>query len=241
MQYIPLKTRILQPPQDDLYAVLDEVLGRIKEGDIIAISSKVVSLHEGHCVTMQGVKKMDLVAQEAELVIPRPYWSSPLTVKHGAFIGAAGVDESNANGHYVLLPKNPFLSAENIYTHIQKQCPMRTFGVIITDSHSAPLRRGALGVAIGWWGFKPTINHVGKPDLFGREMRVEVSNLADALAAGAGIVMGETNECQPVVIIRGAPHVTFVEGNTKKELCVPFADDTFRVLYEAWVSKDARP
>jgi dihydrofolate synthase / folylpolyglutamate synthase len=236
MQYIPVKTRIFQPPQDDLFAVLDESLADVREGDIVAISSKVVAIHEGNCLPVEGVDKKELVAQEAELCIPRTYWSSPLTIKHSAFIGTAGIDESNADGHYILLPQNPFISAKNIHHYLTSRFHIKNVGVVITDSHSSPLRRGAMGVAIGWWGFKPTINHVGKPDLFGRDFRIEVSNIADALAAGAGLVMGETNECQPVVIIRGTPDMTFVDTDTKDELFVSFEDDTFRVLYEDFLT-----
>jgi F420-0:gamma-glutamyl ligase len=236
MQYIPIKTRILLPPKDNLFSVLDESLHGVEEGDIIAVSSKIVAIHEGACLPIEGTNKSELIAKESELSVPRSYWPSPLTVKCGAFIGTAGIDESNANGYYVLLPREPFLRAEEIHTYLKKRFGLEEVGVIITDSHSAPLRRGATGVSIGFWGFKPTINYVGTPDLFGREMKIEVANLADSLAAGAGVVMGETDQCQPVVIIRGTPEVTFMEGNLKDELIVGFENDTFRVLYERFLS-----
>jgi F420-0:gamma-glutamyl ligase len=235
VEYIPVKTRILKPPQDDLFKILNESLTDIKSGDIVAISSKVVAIHEGACVPIEGTDKTALVTKEAELAIPRDYWPSPLTVKCNAFIGTAGVDESNGSGYYILLPRNPFLSAELIHQYLVKKFGVTDICVIITDSHSAPLRRGAMGVAIGFYGFLPIINHVGKPDLFGREMRIEVSNLVDALAAGAGVVMGETNESQPVVILRGTPGVTFAAGRQDKEFMVDFKEDTFRVLYEKWL------
>ena len=232
MLCIPIKTRVLEPPQDDLYAVLDESLFNVREGDIIAVSSKVVAIHEGRCLPIESAHKQDLIREEAELLIPRSYWPSPLTIKHSAFIGTAGIDESNANGHYILLPKDPFASAEKIHAYLKTRFNIHTVGVIIIDSHSAPLRRGALCVSIGFWGFAPTTNHVGEPDLFGREFKIEVSNLADALAASAGIVMGETDECQPVVVIRDVPKVAFTEEPKKDDLFVPPKEDTFRVLYE---------
>ena len=236
MKFIPVKTRILQPPKDNLFLVLDESLLEVKEGDVVVVSSKVVSIHEGNCVLASGTDKKSLIAKEAQFSIPRPYWPSPLTVAHNAFIGTAGIDESNANGHYVLLPENPFLSAKYIYDYLIDRFNLQNIGVVISDSHSSPLRRGAMGVAIGWWGFAPTINHVGKPDLFGREFKIEVSNIADAIAAGAGLVMGETDECQPVVIVKEIPNLTFLEGNTKDELFVSPKDDTFRVLYEDFLT-----
>ncbi len=234
MHYLPIKTRIMEPPKDDLFEVLNESLHDIQEGDIVAVSSKVVAISEGACVPIEGTDKTALILQESELSIPRTYWPSPLTVKCGAFIGTAGIDESNGHGYYVLLPRDPFLSAQQIHQYLKDRFKIKNIGVVITDSHSAPLRRGATGVSVGFWGFSPTINHVGKPDIFGREMRIEVSNLADALAAGAGIVMGETDECQPIVIIRDTPDVTFVEGNLKEELIVGFENDTFRVLYDSF-------
>lgn len=235
MQFISIKTRILTPPKDNFLEVLGESLSDVKEGDIVAISSKVVSIHEGNCIEIDTVDKRELLEEEADVCIRREYWSSPLTIKNSAFIGTAGIDESNANGYYVLLPKDPFFSAKYIYEYIKNKFGLKQFGVLITDSHSSPLRRGATGISIGFWGFRPTINHIGEPDLFGREFKIEVSNLIDGIAAGANIVMGETNECQPIVLVRGVPKIKFSEGDFKDEVFVDFKDDTFRVLYERFL------
>lgn len=235
MQLIPIKTRVVNPPQDDLFEVFDESLKDIQEKDIIVISSKIVAIGEGNCVPVEGTDKQALVEAEAELAIPRAYWPSPLTIKCNAFIGTAGIDESNAAGYFVLLPKNPFESAEKIYNYIKEKYKLREFGVVISDSHSSPLRRGATGISIGYWGFAPTINHVGEEDIFGRELRIEVTNLVDGIAAGANVVMGETDERQPIVIARGVPSVTYVDGNKKDDHMVALEEDTFRVLYERFL------
>lgn len=235
MQYIPIKTPVLQPPQDSLYAVLDSLDLPILPGDVIAVSSKVIAIDEGCCVPIPLVDKAALVREESELLIPRPYWSSPLTVKHGAFIGNAGVDESNGSGHYVLLPRDPFASAEQLYHYFSKRFHTTELGIIITDSHSTPLRRGAMGISISFWGIAPTVSHVGTEDIFGRPIKVEVSNLVDGLAAGAGVVMGETNECQPVVIIRDVPNLTFTTESLKHTHHVGLQDDTYRVLYQSYL------
>jgi len=237
MQYIPIKTRVMQPPQDDLFSVLDECLHDVRDGDIVAVSSKVVSIHEGNCILSSVADKQTLLEQEADLMIPRSYWSSPLTIKYNTFIGTAGIDESNADGHFILLPKDPFKSAAEIHSYLTKRFQLTNVGVLITDSHSVPMRRGALGVSIGYFGFEPTIDYVGTPDLFGREMKIEVANIVDALAAGAGVVMGETDECQPVVVIRDVPNVSFSNNTPREYFMVPFAEDTFRVLYEKYIDK----
>lgn len=235
MQLIPVKTRKVQPPKDDLFAVLDEYLTHVVERDVVVISSKVVAISEGRCVKKDGVEKATLVTQEADILIPRTYWSSPLTITNNAFIGTAGIDESNGDGYYILLPENPINSAEKIHQYLTERFGLTEVGVVITDSHSSPLRRGAMGVSIGFWGFLPTINHVGEQDLFGREMRREVSNLADGLAASATVVMGETDECQPIVIIRDVPKMTFTDKDCSTDLFVAPHEDTFRVLYDKWL------
>lgn len=236
MKVMPIKTRIVQPPQDDILPILKESLGEMKEGDILAVSSKIVSIHEGNCIAKDSIEKKELVLAEADIAIPRTYWSSPLTVKHYAFIGTAGVDESNADGYYIPLPEKPMKSAEVIYRYIQTELSLKNFGVIITDSHSSPMRRGAMGVGIGFWGFYPTINHVGEEDLFKRELKIEVTNVLDGLAAAANIVMGETDECQPLAILRDAPNLKFVDEDRGQDIFVDFSEDTFRVLYEDFLA-----
>ena len=236
MQYIPIKTRIMQPPKDDLFEILEESLTDVQENDVIAISSKVVAIHEGRCVPIENQDKETLVRQESDMTIPRPYWNTPLTVRHHAFVGAAGIDESNADGHYVYLPEDPFRSAKKIWSYLKEKHTVKNIGVLISDSHSTPMRRGATGISIGWWGFEPIINHVGEDDLFGREMKIEVTNLVDGMASGANLVMGETNECCPIVVLRDMPKLTFTDENTKDKLMVPFEEDTFRTLYERFLS-----
>jgi F420-0:gamma-glutamyl ligase len=82
MQFIPIKTRILKPPQDDLFRVLTESLPPLQERDVILISSKVVAIHEGRAVPMEAADKQTLISEAADLIIPRPYWPAPLTVAH---------------------------------------------------------------------------------------------------------------------------------------------------------------
>lgn len=235
MQFIPVKTRILLPPQIDLFSVLDVYVKEIKDGDIILISSKVVAISEGRCIKKSEAIKSELAKQEADVVIERPYWNSPLTIKHHTFLGASGIDESNGNGYLILLPEDVFASAEKIYEYLKLKHQVKNIGVIITDSRSLPLRYGATGVALSWWGIEPLQNHIGRPDLFGRLIEVERSNLVDGLAAGATVIAGEVDECIPVLIARGVPNVVFVQGNTKDQLFAPYSDDTFRVLYERFL------
>ena len=235
MQFIPVKTRVLTPPKDDLYAVLDESLPELREADVVLVSSKVVAIHQGRSVKMGTAHKIDLVAESADFIIHREYTSAPLTVTHNTFLGAAGIDESNGDGHYILLPKDIFEFAEELHKYLCKKFGLTNLGVVITDSHSAPFRYGATVVALAWWGINPMEDHRGRADLFGREIQYERSNLIDGLAAGATVVSGEVDECIPVVIARDVPRLTFTDENTKDQLLVPYKEDLFRVLFEKYL------
>lgn len=235
MRILPQRTKCFLPPKDDLFEELDRIAAVLEEGDVLLISSKVVAICEGRCEQLTEEEKRTRVEAEADVVIERPYWPTPLTIAHHSFIGAAGLDESNGNGYCILLPKDPFASAKRIHAHLSERSGMKQLGVIITDSRSLPLRFGATGVGIGWWGIAPLNSHIGHDDLFGRALRYERSNLIDGLAAAACVVMGETNEQTPIVIAREVPNVRFVEGNTASELLSDFSEDTFRVLYERFL------
>lgn len=235
MELIPVKTRVLTPPQDDLLAVLVESLPPLQDGDVVLVSSKVVAIDEGRTVPIAGADKEELVAEEADFTITREYYRLPLTVTQHTFLGAAGVDESNGAGHYILLPEDSFASAQRLHEFLTTQSGVENLGVIITDSHSGPFRYGATGVALGWWGIVPLEDHRGRTDLFGRVIQYERSNLVDGLAAGATVVMGEVDEGVPVVIARGVPRLVFTNEDTRDQLFVPYREDLFRVLFERFL------
>lgn len=231
MQFIPVKTKIFFPPQDDLFSELAIALPPLYDGDVLLISSKVVAISEGRCVPIDQADKSQLVETEADHVIETDYRPQPLTIKNNTFLGAAGIDESNGNGYYILLPQDCFVSAQKIHAFLLEKYALTNFGVIITDSRSLPLRYGATGVSLGWWGIAPLQDHIGSNDLFGRAFKYERSNIVDGIAAAANLVSGETDECMPIVIARDIPNLVFTDGNTSTELFSPLVDDTFRVLY----------
>ncbi|MFN3188166.1 MAG: coenzyme F420-0:L-glutamate ligase [Candidatus Paceibacteria bacterium] len=235
MQILPIRTKILHPPQDDLLVAIEDSISEIKNGDVILISSKVVAIHEGCCIPEAESDKSKLINSEADIVIETEYRAWPLTVTRHTFLGASGIDESNGNGYLVLLPEDCFASAKYLHEFFITTYKVDDIGIIITDSRSSPFRYGATGVALAWWGIEPLENHIGKPDLFGREFKYERSNIVDGLAAGAAVVGGETDECTPIVIARDVPNLSFTLADTRNHLLAPFADDTFRVLYEKWL------
>lgn len=206
MQFIPIKTRKVLPPKDNLFDVLETYLPSLHEGDVLLITSKVLGIHQGRCVPVGSVAKDDLIRSEAEKYLDRDMTASypiMLTIKHHTLIATSGIDESNANGHYVLWPERIQETAKEFWAYVRKIRHIEHLGIIITDSHSLPLRWGVLGVAIGYFGFKPTTDLRGRDDLFGRKLTMTRQNIPDALAAFGVYLMGEADECTPLLIVRG--------------------------------------
>lgn len=213
MKITPVKLPLLQPPQDDLFAHLDSVDFSLGEDSIVVLSSKVVAIHQGRCIKIEKHPDKDsLIKQEAEEYMERdvvPQGFLIHTIKYHMLVGSAGIDESNANDHYILLPDNPDVFAEEFRHYLQKRFDVNNLGVIITDSHSVPMRRGTVGISIANFGFRPLHDYRHQDDLFGRELKISISNLADGLAAAATVVMGEGSEQTPLTIIEDLQNIEF--------------------------------
>ena len=219
MQLFPIKTPIIQA-NDNLVEILISSIKELdlKVGDILVVSSKVVALTEGRIVNYKTIKPskkaeslakqydlepgfVELVLQEADKVFGGVK-RAILTMKNNMFIANAGLDHSNApENHAILWPKNPSLSADNIRKEFKKRLDV-SIGVIISDSHCSPLRTGTTGFALATSGFDAIVDERGKPDLFGKKMRITQRAVADGLASAAVVVMRETDEKIPAVLIR---------------------------------------
>lgn len=199
---------------DDLFVILAESLPSVlPEKSVIAVSSKIIALCEGRVADPKDKTRDELAEEEAELYLPRATnpFDVMVTIKHNTLIASAGIDQSNANGQYVLWPKDPQQSADIIREFLCKQYKRKYIGVIVTDSRLSPLRWGVTGVSIAYSGFVPLNDYVGKPDVFGRLLRVEKVNVADTLAAAAVGVMGEGDEQTPLAVITDASFVSFLD------------------------------
>lgn len=209
----PIKTRVLLPPRDDLLSAIKKALPRLKEKTVLVITSKVVSVWQGRCVPLaQFPDKDDLIKKEADFYLPReaaPHGWVMHTIKHNIFIPSAGIDESNADKHYILWPKNPRKTAKALWQWARKTYRVRDVGIIISDSHSIPLRRGMMGFALSYYGFRPLKEYRGTRDLFGREMKMTQANFPDSLASAAVLTMGEGKESMPIALISDIPDLVF--------------------------------
>lgn len=234
MHVISIKTRIMLPPQDDLWELLDNSLPKLRERDVVVVTSKIVSIGEGRCVSIgTSEEKRELIEKEAEYLARfKESRRSVFSVKGHTVVGSAGIDESNGNGYWTLWPEDPFKSARGIWAHLRKKHTMDKLGVIITDSTSPPMRLGCTGISIGFFGFHPLLRYIGKPDIFGRKFKFERANLVDGIAAAAVVAMGEGNEQTPLAIIRDLPHLRFAPYDTSRELLIRPKEDIYYPLFK---------
>ncbi len=241
MKFLPIKTRAMLPPKDDLYDLLDHDLPRLKENDILFITSKIVAIHQGRCVKIEpGVNKDDLIKKEAEKYIPRvkiPKNFVILTLKNHTLIPSSGIDKSNGNGYYILWPKHINSEAQTICKYLKKKHNIKKLGVVITDSHTIPLRYGVLGISIGFFGLKPLIDYRGHLDIFGEKLWITRANIVDSFAATAVLLMGESAEQTPLLILRNAPLVKFTNQPSQHQLVIPQNQDIYRPLLKAFRSR----
>jgi putative folate metabolism gamma-glutamate ligase len=244
-----IKTRKIIPPKDDLLSVLKESLlkYKLKEKSIIVITSKVVSIWKGDCIKINEINKDKLVKQQADLYLKstHPKYNVQLTIKNNILIPTSGIDESNANGYYILWPKKPFLCAKEIYDFIKKEFKLKNFGVIISDSHTTPLRSGICGIGISYYGFYPLRDYRNKKDIFGRKLKMSQTNIVDSLAVAAVYEMGEGAEQTPIAIIEDVKSIDFTRhnatalGGSADPLRIKLEDDIYAPIIKSvkWKNK----
>lgn len=203
---------------------------QLKENTVVALTSKVVSIAEKRIVSKDSISKKDLIRREADHYICETMHDVSLTVKHGILIASAGIDESNSQeGAYILFPEDPYASAHKLYKFLKEKSKLKNIGVIITDSHTTPLRKGVTGVALAHWGFHPIENLVGTEDLFKKCLRMTSVNILDALAVAAVLVMGESAEAQPLALLQ-YPKIQFTDHDTAHEIKIPLEEDLYGPL-----------
>jgi coenzyme F420-0:L-glutamate ligase / coenzyme F420-1:gamma-L-glutamate ligase len=227
----------------NLFETLISAQYDFKDGDILVLSSKFVSMSEGSVVDLRKIRPsskaknlaknyqmnpsfVEVVIRESDVI----FGGLPgflLTIKNGILAPNAGIDKSNIPSDYVIcLPLDPFISAENLRMEFLIRSGIKV-GIVISDSRLMPTRIGTTGVAIGCSGIEPVEDQRGKKDLFGHIMKYTLKATADSLATIGTFVMGESNEAVPLVVIRGS-NISF----TDRKLCwKDFAIDYQTDLY----------
>ena len=224
-------------PGDDLAAIIasrirvtawpDGTTG-VRDGDIVVITSKVVSKAEGQIVPARDAQDRNAVisAQTVRVVAERGS-TRIVQTRHGLVLAAAGVDSSNTEpGTLVVLPEDPDASARSLRRVLHSLLQVR-LGVVVTDTMGRPWRMGLTDQAIGIAGVRPLLDLRGQADLLGRPLERTLVALADELASAAELVRPKAAGL-PVALIRGmAAHVTDDDGPGARALIRPADEDLF--------------
>ena len=237
MEVTAFQVDTLVPPKDDLLAKIQASALSLEEHDVIAISSKVVSIWKGCCVPAKDIEKDDLIRQEAGLYLERsevPGGYVMHTITEGLLMPSAGIDPFA--DYFVLWPENPMRVAEELLAWFKATYTLEHLYVVLPDSRSVFLRRGVVGVALAWAGFEPLYDGRVRTDLLGFASGGSQTNVPDSLAATAVLAMGEANEQTPVVRIRNAPYVR--ENQTgRKEVFNSFTFDMNEDLFAPFMNR----
>jgi len=236
----PVKTAKILPGKQDIYEVLDDSITKLGEESVVVITSKIIALCENRVEPVDGTDKEELIRRESDYYLPATIskYGYHFTIARNTLISVAGIDESNSGGdYYVLWPKDPQKSANEIRHYLKDKFCLKKLGVVITDSTSMPMRRGTLGIPIGYSGFSATNNYVGTPDLFGRDFTVSHGGIAIGLAAAGVLAMGEGTEQTPIAIVEDFPLVQFQDRDPSPEEISEFYISREEDLYEPFINK----
>jgi len=218
---------------DDLAGILGDALAGVAEdGDIVAVTSKIVSKAEGRIVAAAD-REEAITAETVRVVAERPHADGSGTTRivenrQGLVMAAAGGDASNApDGHVLLLPEDPDRSARHLAETLRDRLGIR-IGVILTDTLGRPWREGQTDAAIGAAGVVVLHELAGTADANGKTLAVTAPAIGDELAAAAELVKGKAAG-RPVAVIRGLGHlVTGLDAPGARALIRPSERDMFR-------------
>ncbi len=229
-------------PGDDLGALLARALvgtapagagdpvARVRDGDVVVVTQKVVSKAEGRIVAVDPDDpdaKRRLVEAEAIRVLRRRADLLITETRHGFVCANSGVDLSNVDaGTAALLPVDPDRSARRIAESLGHRLGVR-IGVVVSDTFGRAWRNGVTDVAIGIAGIAGVVDLRGTPDATGRPLEATEVCVADEIAGAAELVMGKDRGV-PAAVVRGVDPRWLRRSSVAAEIVRRPADDLFR-------------
>ena len=227
-------------PGDDLASLLGPLLAGtawpdgstgLRDGDVVVVTSKVVSKAEGRVVTADD--REDAITAETVRVVATRRTQRGVTriveTSHGLVMAAAGVDASNtASGTVLLLPVDPDASARGLRAALHAATGLQ-LAVVVTDTLGRAWREGLIDAAIGAAGLVVLDDHRGRTDSHGNTLEMTVTAIADEIASAADLVCGKASGL-PVAVVRGmSAYVTEQDGPGARALVRRSEDDLFRL------------
>ncbi|MDO8148355.1 coenzyme F420-0:L-glutamate ligase [Isoptericola sp. b515] len=202
-------------PGDDLALLVGDLLAAdadrtgdaLAEGDVVVVTSKIVSKAEGRVV--RAADREQAITDETVRVVAtreRPDGLPPLRIvenRLGLVMAAAGVDASNTpDGTVLLLPEDPDATARSVRAALRARYGLDRLGVVVTDTAGRPWREGVTDIAIGAAGLTVLDDLRGGTDSHGRPISVTVTAVADEIAAASELVRGKATG-RAVAVVRG--------------------------------------
>jgi coenzyme F420-0:L-glutamate ligase/coenzyme F420-1:gamma-L-glutamate ligase len=208
LEILPIRGLGEITPGTDLAAAIHQAAPWLRDGDILVVTSKIVSKSEGQLVGLptddaqrQAAREEILTAETARLVARRGP-TRIVQTHHGFVMAAAGVDASNVDpSQLVLLPKDPDSSARALRSALRDRFSLDV-AVIVSDTMGRPWRVGLTDVALGAAGLAPLLDYRGILDPYGNEMHITQMAIIDELSGAAELVKGKFDQV-PVGVVRG--------------------------------------
>ncbi len=219
-------------PGDDLTGAIVTAAPWLRSGDVLVVTSKIVSKAEGMLIRVpadpeeRDAARRKLVEDESVRVIARFNRTMITENKLGIVQAASGVDASNvASGEVALLPSDPDASALALRNGLRERLGVEV-AVVVTDTMGRAWRVGQTDAAIGASGLRVLHSYAGEIDGQGNELAVTEVAVADELAAAADLVKGKLGGT-PVAVVRGLQPTD--DGSTARKLLRPTEEDLFRL------------
>jgi coenzyme F420-0:L-glutamate ligase/coenzyme F420-1:gamma-L-glutamate ligase len=203
-------------PGDDLAQLIIEAAPWLRDGDILVVTSKIVSKAEGRLADVPAAgpqreaAREELLRSETARVVATRGHTRIVQTHHGFVMASAGIDNSNVEKEQlVLLPKDPDRSAADLRAALRERHGLDV-AIIISDTMGRPWRNGLTDVALGCAGIAPLRDYRGETDPHGNELHLTQMAVVDELASAAELVKGKI-DAVPVAVIRGLMSAT-VDG-----------------------------
>jgi len=246
MRLYAVKTRIIKTGDNLVESILEALKEQnlqLEDGDILAITSKIVAYAEGRVVKLSNIKpsnrarelakRFSLQPEFAELVLREAdkifggVEKAVLTLKSGILTANVGIDNKNAPKDCVVLwPNDAKIWAKYIREEIKRNAG-KAVAVLIVDSGLVPLRTGTTGLALAVAGFKPVKDVRGEKDIYGKPLVITQHAIADDLASASHLLMGESAEKISVVLIKEAPVDFDDSAYGSADMMIPFNECIF--------------
>ncbi len=196
-------------PGDDLAALIASAAPWLANGDVLVVTSKIVSKAEGNLVPIprdegpeRDAAKSAALAGETSRIVATKGNTRIVATHHGFVMAAGGIDESNIDrDHLVLLPKDPDASARSLRAELRERFGLDVV-IIVSDTMGRPWRNGLTDVALGVAGMEPITDYRGEHDAYGNELHITQMSPVDEICGAAELVKGKYDQI-PVAVVRG--------------------------------------